>query len=892
MLNYFIRNRHGVITVFTSIILIAILSFSSLLMELGRKRNIDAYFQEAVEKSAFAMLSGYDRNLYKRFALLAMNPQVDDDTLNNMFKNYMKANLNYELKDNSITPKALDQTVALKDTSIEGMYSIADADVLKSQIEEITKYRSPYSLVENSLNLESSLKEFVKSIEKTVPMVSYLKEATEIGKILTEVTKKAISAKTASEDLSTAAENYKQEIENYNDAVTAYNDAVADLDTSADNYDEMLDALQTSMSASATALQTKISAYITAITSYLKAINEFETAFNQMVTDGVVTALRIRTAEEMAQVAAANDQNNLGCSGYAQWTQPERDEYNKFLNKIYNADGSTEMQNVLQSIKDGLKSVKEAPYEQLKTDLASQRDSIEFDEWTELSVIEKQSKWYESLIGLIEIAITLVSIIDKLVQFFEEIIDAYKSMADILSSVKLIKGALLPADDLYNDSISSVADSLPSNNQTTGSPTSVANDKNKVEKQLDKTNNISQKLGYNIDGINPQNAGENSDFYNAAQAFSTAYERYYSAEERFSDACNTLNILGIIVGLLEWIISTVNLTASLINFLSKARSIGDILGLVYSKIVVSDYAARMFPNRTSSLSSDVSLLGDKWSSYSAYWSDTSLATCKSTVDTDNFSLARGEYIYGGNLSETSNQEKMYNSLFTTRCVLNIIPILMSQSAMQMLEDVFSVPYVGWLLAILLFLGMIMAETYIDLAFMIGGAKKIPIIKINAWLFSKEGLKNLANNLKGILTSNNAKNLMSACIDSYQQEMSGYGLGSSSESDGGDDGGGDKGYLENHGISFNTKIGYWGYTDYLMLFIVFQPEGRTLNRIADLIQLEMNAFYKKQSVTSYDLTKANTYIRVTAKSTYDPVLPIISVPGDKIFNLEQLYYAGY
>ena len=78
----------------------------------------------------------------------------------------------------------------------------------------------------------------------------------------------------------------------------------------------------------------------------------------------------------------------------------------------------------------------------------------------------------------------------------------------------------------------------------------------------------------------------------------------------------------------------------------------------------------------------------------------------------------------------------------------------------------------------------------------------------------------------------------------------------------------------------------------MLFIVFQPEGRTLNRIADLIQLEMNAFYKKQSVTSYDLTKANTYIRVTAKSTYDPVLPIISVPGDKIFNLEQLYYAGY
>lgn len=893
MISYFVKRKRGVITVFTSIILIVVLSFSSLMMEIGRKRSIDAYFQEVVEKSAFATLSGYDRNLYKRFALLAMNPQVDEDTLNNLFQNYMKSNLNYELKDNGVTPITLDQTVVFSESSVEGIYDLADIDVLKSQIEEVSKYRSPYSLVENSLNLESSLKDFVKSIEKTIPMISYLKEATEIGKVITDVTYKALELKVATDTLDTAQQEYADEISNYNDAVELYNDSVAALDTNADDYEQQLSELKSSMQSSAESLKEKINSYVSAVTGYLAAITSFENAFNQMVTDGVVTALRIRTKQEMDQVEAANNQNNLGVTGYSNWSQMERDEYDKFLTKIYNADGSTQLQTVFQNVKDGLKSIKEASYVQLQEDLRAQRDSIPDDNWTEVTEVERESKWYDQLIGLIEIAITFITVVDKLVQLFEGIIEAYKSMADILTSVKLIKGALLPADDLYNDSISSVYSSLPSNNQSTSSPTNVVNDQSTVEQQLNRTNVIAQKVGFNLDTVNPRNSGANSEFYDATHNLMTSYARFYEAEDSFRVACSNFDIIGVITGLVEWIMGTIGLISAIINFLTKMRSIGDFLDIVYSKAVIADYSARMFPNRTSDVYTGVSLLGDKWSTYSAYWSDTNIFSCKGTVDSDNFSLARGEYIYGGSTSESVNQEKMYESLFAVKAVLNIVPIVVSESAMKILEEVFSIPYVGWLLAILLFIGMVMAETYIDLAFIIGGAKKLPIIKLQSWLFSKEGLKKLANNLKGVLQSENAKSLMTQCIDEYRNEMDAYGLGNDPNPSGSDPGGSnDKGYLENHGISFNTKIGYWGYTDYLMLFIVLQPMQTTLKRTADLIQLEMNACAKKQGNAGYDLSKAYTYIRVKAKGTYEPVLPIPSIPGSKTFSLEQLYYAGY
>ena len=67
MIIYFSKNRHGVVSVFMAIIIIVIISFSSLMVELGRKRNLDSYFQQVIETSTFSTLSNYDRKLYKKF---------------------------------------------------------------------------------------------------------------------------------------------------------------------------------------------------------------------------------------------------------------------------------------------------------------------------------------------------------------------------------------------------------------------------------------------------------------------------------------------------------------------------------------------------------------------------------------------------------------------------------------------------------------------------------------------------------------------------------------------------------------------------------------------------------------------------------------------------------
>ena len=87
---------------------------------------------------------------------------------------------------------------------------------------------------------------------------------------------------------------------------------------------------------------------------------------------------------------------------------------------------------------------------------------------------------------------------------------------------------------------------------------------------------------------------------------------------------------------------------------------------------------------------------------------------------------------------------------------------------------------------------------------------------------------------------------------------------------------------------------WGYEDYLQFMITFENNDYVVSRIADLIQLEMNARYQAGGKGNYDINQSYRYLKVSAIGKYKPILPMPSIPlaNSTIYKLEENYYCGY
>ena len=105
-MRFFLKKQNGVITIMISLILVAIMSSSSLLMEIAKYRNHQALLEEIVDSASFSMLSNYDSDLLKRFGLLAMSDKVTKDE----YLKYLKTNVNGDIED----PNAVEQIPAWK----------------------------------------------------------------------------------------------------------------------------------------------------------------------------------------------------------------------------------------------------------------------------------------------------------------------------------------------------------------------------------------------------------------------------------------------------------------------------------------------------------------------------------------------------------------------------------------------------------------------------------------------------------------------------------------------------------------------------------------------------------------------------------------------------------
>ncbi len=146
MLYRFKNSVKGVITVFVSLMLVAVLSLGTLVLEAGRLQVARTQLSEATASAATSMIADYDASLYERYGLLAIDT---DGFTEARCMDYL--NFNSDAGAGNLT-----KLYNIKSVEMTGLYNLTYPSILKRQILSRAKYHvvpQDYSL--NVYNMDS-----------------------------------------------------------------------------------------------------------------------------------------------------------------------------------------------------------------------------------------------------------------------------------------------------------------------------------------------------------------------------------------------------------------------------------------------------------------------------------------------------------------------------------------------------------------------------------------------------------------------------------------------------------------------------------------------------------------------------------------------------------------
>lgn len=831
MLNYFVKNRHGVISVMLAIILTGILSFSSILVEIGRYRSVKALFNEMSDNALFSTLSQYDKDLYERFGLLAMEKKTDKDT----YKKYLKENMNLSNQDLIQIDKILQD---LEIEEFDKIYDLQNLDVLKGQMLECGKYRTIERGLNNITGLEDSLKELIKEFEKAMPVLNLISNVSKLGETLVEMVISEIELVKVCFKYQDAKGAYENALQKYNDAVDKrdeYAENYSSDENSEDfdeNYEENMEGNNEAVSEAAGELKAKAEALRDVLKTYKEKIEKFDKAYNLFISSGASTIIS----------ASKQQLNNLSGS--------EKKQMEEFIDSLETnfKDGTT----LAKRLKEQVEKIKDNDFINASDDLIEQIKELE-------KVIQDGANG-NKMQSIPAIGGILFTVINVIISSFDAIVKLEKNTSKAISTFKefipileIIFTERLTYNLQYNNNYTGT---LPSSNPSSGNYGFQGGDEALINAALNRNKNVADQLHYNTGNINPQIDTEWQEINSIFNAIASSAGEFMKALENLNDLWGILKVLKTLITL------TANIIKLISVFIQKGAAA--IAKIIYTHFELGVYATSMFPNRTTN-DSDKNLLGGFWSAYKKYWASDGIAGSTS-VDSDNFSYARAEYICTGSRSEILNQTVVYNMIFYLRLLANIIPVVLDDNVMNFVEPLWEIPIIGAIIAILIIIAFIFAESLLDMIALIIMQSSVPIVKTDMYL-SEKGMKEYAKKIKKML---NIKNK-----DDQKKKA--------------------KDLIKDAGNKTVNEILSWDYEMYLTFFITFLPSDVIVGRSADLIQMEMASMKRKKlDDAPFELNKMYTCVRVRTKAKYSPILPIPSVSGanKSTLDVSHISYAGY
>lgn len=181
-IKWFTKNKKGQISIFLSIIFIAILIIIGFLIDGARIKTGEAQVRRAVENAGKSVLAEYTSRLKNDYGLFAIN-SIEKDSINEKVKEYIEMNLlinsgkpiNMDIGSNTNTNTNTDiegktnfinlYDFRIERISVEPIKNLTKNDTVKKQILEYMKYRVPVDITEKILKQVGLLKDLGEASE-------------------------------------------------------------------------------------------------------------------------------------------------------------------------------------------------------------------------------------------------------------------------------------------------------------------------------------------------------------------------------------------------------------------------------------------------------------------------------------------------------------------------------------------------------------------------------------------------------------------------------------------------------------------------------------------------------------------------------------------------------
>lgn len=852
MFRYFVRNKHGYVTVMLIAMLISVLFFNTTFLEISRYKAIEKLYGEIQENAAFSILANYDRDLFTKYGLLA----VEDDIGAEKLMEYIMADINGGAGDINRADAFLGGSAIEAD--LQKLYFLSQREVFINQVNEFCAYRAPIAIINNGLNLEDTLNQLISDLEEAIPALeSFNSFADAADKTLDAYQGMIDFVQEVEDTYFPAVENLVAAIKDFNDAVREREELKERIESQKEaneeaiangNYDAVVDTAE--MESRLEGLYTKVENLANATKEALDMMSQAVESYGE-IKDGFLDAFEaMKEAEQSWSLEGAKADEDTG-----EMAQTMEDTYEDSKEKTKEATDKIESYD--ESFLEGIKN----QMEQTKGELSGSGETM-----GELSV-DADNPYNVRMDGnLQEASDQLEAHIEEAEQEIQEknedSEDGSISLKDIVKVTKLLVEITATGGRFNIDCTENVNVELVEL-QYSQNPYAVS-DKNYIDGLI---SDAEATLGVDID--TNEAFRENQTFSALETSLAQLSEKSKTLQENLqSFEITSMKLKSLITQLKSVIVSVGEFFKAALNAIGAltAAAGSGLMNIIYKKVYAATYATEMFTNRSSSFEEDKRMNG---SEYTDYGGDT---------NGEVFSMANAEFVYAGTRSEIANQELAFLSIYGLRIFANIPAILTDTTLHEVSVDIAAIPFVGPVLAVVLYVLIITAEAYLDMIFMIYGEEGGSIIKTKGYLnFSGKGIKELISQVEGMLG-----------------ELK-LGSGGGEGTGDGNSGSGSKVQVtkslkETWKSSLSdAKDGLtkWNYKEHLFVTLcLFKSADDMYKNEAKLIQMQLD----KDKDEEFRLSNMATFVRTDTTVSYKPMLPV-PYYGDGI-PIRKLYYTGY
>lgn len=926
-INKFFQETKGVISLMLVLLLVPFYSVAAILVEVERYKSAVSGLDGAIDSSLMSILSEYDSFLQDRFGLLAIG-QSESASAENGFTGQKSISSTFEryLKQQDTTDS---RSFSLSKTEAQGVYPLADLDILKAEIMEYGNMTVPSMMVADLGS--GGLQEIISSFQKSVPFMGTLDVAGDAANIAG----KEIDIQSKYKDVKSKIKQLNEKTEKYDNAHKELDEALGELKKIVKNvpssdapieelnefeekYQSALQKAQDAKKNYQSALQTEIKS-TEGLNSDLKTIaekrNSVKDDYQKIKNDLVSTG-----------IDAATTKTGVDDKGHK-----TIDNLNEQIKQAQKLNDGTHSQILDQAIKEELKDLKDEKAEldnirkaadaAAKGTDSSQANKIMQDyntescsnavaglteEMEQLKKLELDKVTPDNIEEITKIQETLhqtdmskLSDFDNfssLLKESEDVMNGANSSVSTWSSLAEIANELMSLSVTYDPKLQSVIDTQYYKENFGGLPSE--KDKNRQRYPLD------SKYESDDSKIAEQNLRQIDMALSALEQIGQWEDGIVTTDEIGAGGDEKASTkLGQLVKSMK---SIMEMTRQSMTLLSNLQNLGSTTG---KKLILANYLNYCTSNRVNYASAkSLTGAGIKNSGGLAKEvanSENNLAAWIQANEEVNYSLcgAETEYLLIGSNSEKRNQKVVFGMIYALRLAANAKPIKMNAEAQLLctglsgaLSVVMPYPFAkamaeGFLIAL---------ESYADAVLICNGAKDIPIIKAAKDVFCcGSGIPKLMGKLQNLSISESQKKKLQEKATDFE---AGIALEGAVKSDGKSMEGFDFDQLkEAEKKSSGTSV-CLDYQKYLLILLTIWSEKALLRRFADIVQMEetqrnlvSNASMSQNVSGNYpqfDLDKAYTALRAEVKGNFVSVLPVPNISKKSIWKTNRIIYRGY